>query len=98
LDSGEVARCNVEGPVVVADKQVEDHVARLPCHSFNDLIGDWWDAGVANGDHVKGLEVMNKSKGTALLLYAEPAGAVQGVGMLVYTCREFFSENFDDVL
>jgi hypothetical protein len=97
LDGGEVVRRNVKCPVVVANKQVENGVAQATSHGFDDLVWDWWDAGVADGDGVEWLEVVDKSKGTTLLLHTEPPGVVRHVGMLVHACSELLTENLDNI-
>jgi hypothetical protein len=41
---------------------------------------------------------MDEAKSTTLFLDAEPAGAVQHIGMLVYSHGGFVLENFDDIM
>ena len=41
---------------------------------------------------------MNKVQGAVLLLDAEPAGAVQGVRVLIHTGSNLLLEEFDDVV
>ena len=41
--------------MIVSNKQVEDRVAQLASHSFNNLVGDWENSGIADRDCVKGL-------------------------------------------
>jgi len=59
--------------VVVADKDVKHCVTWSTCHAFDNLIWDGQDSGVADGDGIEWLKVMDKVKGTALFVDAKPA-------------------------
>ena len=54
--------------MVVADEEVEHGITRAACHSFYDLVWNWGHTGVANGDGVEGLEVVDKAQGAVLFL------------------------------
>ena len=51
----EVTGRYVEDTVVIAHKKIKHGVARSSCHSFNELINEWRDGGVANCDGIEGL-------------------------------------------
>ena len=78
--------------MVVADKEIQDGIARASCHGLDDLVRDWWDARVANSDGIKGLEVVDESERAILLLDTEPMGAVGGIGALVHACSNLLLE------
>jgi hypothetical protein len=78
--------------MVITDKEVQNSVARASSHRLDNLVRNWWDAQVANDNGIEGLEIMDKSEGTVLLLDAEPVGAVGGIGALVHTCGDLLLE------
>ena len=55
LEGGEITRGDVEGAVVVSNKQIEHRVTRASGHTFNELVDKGRDGGVANGDGIEGL-------------------------------------------
>jgi hypothetical protein len=98
LEGGQISGSNVEGSVIVSNKEIEHGVTRTRCHSFYKLIDERRDGSVADGDSVEGLEVVHNAKGAVLLFDAEPAGPVRGVGGLVNTSGDFLFEQVDDVV
>jgi hypothetical protein len=83
--------------VVVADKQVKHGVTCSTGHGLNNLVGWWRNTGIANGDGIEGLEVMDKVQRTALLFDAEPVGAVGHIGVLMNSCGKLVLEDLDHV-
>jgi hypothetical protein len=83
--------------MVVADEEVEHGITRAACHSLYDLVWNWGHTGVANGDGIEGLEVVDKAQGAVLFLDAEPARAVRRIRMLVDSRCELLSKDFDDL-
>jgi hypothetical protein len=57
------------------------------------LIREGGDTRIADGNRIERLEVMDDVEGTALLLDAEPAGVVQGIGALVDSRGELLLEH-----
>jgi hypothetical protein len=53
--SGEIARGNVDGPVIVANKQIEHGTARPTCHGLYNLVSEGRNAGVTNRDGIERL-------------------------------------------
>jgi hypothetical protein len=78
--------------MVITNKEVQNSVARASGHGLDNLVWNWWDARVANGNGIEGLEIMDKLEGTILLLDAEPAGAVGGIGALIHACSNLLLE------
>jgi hypothetical protein len=78
--------------MVITNEEIQDGVAGTSCHGLDDLIQDWWNTQVADSDGVEGLEIMDKSEGTVLLLDTEPVGAVEGIGALIHTCSNLLLE------
>jgi len=68
LNSGKILGGNVKSLVVIANKEVKDCIARSTSHGLYNLVSEWRDAQVMNGNGIEGLQVMDKAKGTALLL------------------------------
>lgn len=64
----------------------------MPGHGLNNLVWYWWNARVANGDGIKGLEIVDESEEAILLFGAEPAGVVGGVGVLIHACSNLLLE------
>ena len=83
--------------MVVANEDVEHCVTRSTCHAFDNLIWDGWDSGVADGDGIERLKVVDQAKGATLFVDAKPVQAIQGVGRLVNACHNFLLEDFDDI-
>jgi hypothetical protein len=83
--------------VVVTDKKIQHGVACSSSHGFNDLISWWWDTGVANGNSIEGLEIVDEAQSATLLFDTEPAGAVGRIGVLINSRSKFVFENLDNV-
>jgi hypothetical protein len=79
LDCSEIARCDVECPVVVAYEEVEHGIAGASCHTLYELVSKGRDAGVSDSDGVEGLEVMDDVECSTLLLHTEPSRVVGGI-------------------
>ena len=76
LETCEISGSDVEGAVVVADKEVEHGIAGAHCQTLDELVDKRWDGSVANGYCIEGLQVVNKAKGAILFRDTEPAGAI----------------------
>ena len=79
--------------------QVEHSSAGTTCELLSDLFGEGGDAGVLDCDGIEGFETVDGTNGVGFFLrYAEPARAVRGVGVLVYTGIHLRPDNFADLI
>ena len=76
LEACEVARGDIEGPVIIAHEEVKHCEARATGDAFDELIDERGCCGIADGHGVERLEVVDKAQGSILLRNAEPARAV----------------------
>ena len=99
LESGVVTGCFGESAFIVSNVQVEHSAAGTTCELLGDLFGEGSDAGMLDGDGVKGLKTMDGANGVGFFLrYAEPARAVRGVRALVYTGIHLCLNNFANLI
>jgi hypothetical protein len=98
LDCSEIARYDVECPVVVAYEEVEHGIAGASCHTLYELVSKGRDAGVSDSDGVEGLEVMDDAEHSTLLLHAEPSRVVGGIGAFVNACCKLVFEHLDNIV
>ena len=62
LEGGEVVRRLGQAALVVADIEVEHTAASAPGEVFTDLICEWGDSSVFNGDAIKWLKTVDDTK------------------------------------
>ena len=84
--------------MIITNEEVKHHVTGVSCHGLDDLVRDRGNSQVLDCDSIQRLEVVNKAQRAILFLDTEPAGAVQGVGMLVHAGIDLLLEEFDDVV
>jgi hypothetical protein len=65
--------------VVVSDEEVEHGIACARGHALYELVDEGQDGGIADGDSVEWLEVMDDAECAAFLFDAEPMGSVRSV-------------------
>jgi len=62
LKACEVARGNVDCPVIVAHKEIQHGVTRVAGNAFDELINKRGNCGILDGDSIQWLQVVYKSQ------------------------------------
>ena len=99
LESGVIAGCFGESVFIVSDVQVKHSSAGMTCELLGDLFSEVSDTRMLDHDGVEWFEAVDWANGVGFFLcYAEPARAVQGVGVLVYTGSHLCPNDFADLI
>jgi hypothetical protein len=87
----------VNNVLVIGNKEIEAGITGTGSKRLYQLFRYRQDRDVSNGDGVERAEVVYDTEGTSVVFdYAEPSGAVSGIGQFIRTRRYLFTDDFDE--
>jgi hypothetical protein len=87
----------VNNTLVIGNKEIEAGITGTGSKRLYQLFRYRWDRDVSNGDGIEQVEVVYDTEGTSVTFdYAEPSGAVSGIGWFIRTGRYLFMDDFDE--
>jgi hypothetical protein len=87
----------VNNTLVIGNKEIKAGITGTGSKRLYQLFCYRRDRDVSNGDNVEWAEVMYDTEGSSIAFdYAEPSGAVSGVGRFIHTGRYLFTDDFDE--
>jgi hypothetical protein len=89
----------VNNALVIGKKEIEAGITGTGSKRLYQLFRYRQDRDVSNGDGVERAEVVYDTEGTSVAFdYAEPSGAVSGVGWFICTRHYLFTNDFDEFI